>query len=107
MPVVAFWTRKVGTAIGHLEALPQVASLPVMVEPDGRVATSLVVEPGRTLAPGEEYTAPRSFLAVFAGDFYEPLRLYSLVRQREGWPIPRPSDAAYEPAGAAGATSST
>jgi len=98
VPVVAFWTRSVGTAIGHLEALPQVASLPVAVEPDGRVATSLVVEPGRTLAPGEEYTAPRSFLAVFAGDFYEPLRLYSLVRQREGWPIPSPSDAAYEPA---------
>jgi alpha-galactosidase len=98
VPVVAFWTRSVGTAIGHLEALPQVASLPVAVEPDGRVGTSLVVEPRRTLAPGEAYTAPRSFLAVFAGDFYEPLRLYSLARQREGWPIPQPSDAAYEPA---------
>ncbi len=98
VPVVAFWTRAVGTAIGHLEALPQVASLPVAVEEGGRVATSLVVEPHRRLAPGEEYEAPRSFLAVFAGDFYEPLRLYSLARQREGWPIPRPSDAAYEPA---------
>ena len=98
VPVVAFWTRSVGTAIGHLEALPQVASLPVAVEADGRVATSLVVEPHRLLAPGETYEAPRSFLAVFAGDFYEPLRLYSLARQREGWPIPRPSDAAFEPA---------
>jgi alpha-galactosidase len=98
VPVVAFWTRSVGMAIGHLEALPQVASLPVAVEPDGPVATSLVVEPRRRLGPGETYTAPRSFLAVFRGDFYEPLRLYSLVRQKEGWPIPRPSDAAYEPA---------
>ena len=98
VPVVAFWTASVGAAIGHLEPLPQVASLPVTVEADGRVAISLVVEPLRTLAPGEAYTAPRSFLAVFAGDFYEPLRLYSLARQREGWPIPRPSDAAYEPA---------
>ncbi|HSD66056.1 MAG TPA: alpha-galactosidase, partial [Vicinamibacteria bacterium] len=98
VPLVAFWTPKVGTAIGHLEAIPQPASLPVAVEPDGRVATSLVVEPRRRLAPGETYRAPRSFLAVFAGDFYEPLRLYSLVRQREGWPIPRPSNAAYEPA---------
>jgi alpha-galactosidase len=98
VPVVAFWTRSVGMAIGHLEPLPQVASLPVAVEPDGPVATSLVVEPRRRLAPGEEYTAPRSFLAVFRGDFYEPLRLYSRIRQREGWPIPQPSDAAYEPA---------
>jgi alpha-galactosidase len=98
VPVVAFWTASVGAAIGHLEPLPQVASLPVTVEADGRVVISLVVEPLRTLAPGEAYTAPRSFLAVFAGDFYEPLRLYSQARQREGWPIPRPSEAAYEPA---------
>jgi alpha-galactosidase len=98
VPVVAFWTAAVGTAIGHLEVLPQVASLPVSVGPDGRVAVSLVVEPGRTLAPGDTYTAPRSFLAVFAGDFYEPLRLYSVVRQREGWPIAPPTSAAYEPA---------
>jgi len=98
VPVVAFWTAAVGTAIGHLEAVPEPASLPVAVGPDGRVAISLVTEAGRTLAPGESYTAPRSFLAVFAGDFYEPLRLYSLARQREGWPIPRPSNAAYEPA---------
>ena len=98
VPVVAFWTATVGAAVGHLEAFPVVASLPVAVEKDGRIATSLVVEPRRTLAPGEAYTAPRSFLAVFSGDFYEPLRLYSLARQREGWPIPRPSDAAYEPA---------
>ncbi len=98
VPVVAFWTATVGTAIGHLEALPEPASLPVAVEPDGRVAISLVTQAERTLAPGEAYTAPRSFLAVFAGDFYEPLRLYSLARQREGWPIARPSAAAYEPA---------
>jgi alpha-galactosidase len=98
VPVVAFWTATVGTAIGHLEPVPEPASLPVTVEPDGRVAISLVAEAGRALAPGEAYTAPRSFLAVFAGDFYEPLRLYSLARQREGWPIPRPSNAAYEPA---------
>jgi alpha-galactosidase len=98
VPVVAFWTAAVGTAIGHLEALPQVASLPVSVGADGKVSISLVVEPRRTLGPGETYTAPRSFLAVFAGDFYEPLRLYSLARQREGWPIATPSSAAYEPA---------
>jgi alpha-galactosidase len=98
VPVVAFWTAAVGTAIGHLEPLPQVGSLPVSVGTDARVSVSLMVEPRRTLAPGETYTAPRSFLAVFAGDFYEPLRFYSLARQREGWPIARPSSAAYEPA---------
>jgi alpha-galactosidase len=98
IPVVAFWTAKVGVAIGHLEPLPQAASLPVTVEPDGRVSASLVVAPHRRLSPGEEHVAPRGFLSVFAGDFYEPLRTYSVSRQREGWPIPRPTDADFEPA---------
>jgi alpha-galactosidase len=74
VPVVAFWTAAVGAAVGHLEPEPLVASLPVEVEADGRVAISLVVEPRRTLQPGEEYRAPRSFLAVHSGDFYAPLR---------------------------------
>lgn len=98
VPVVAFWTATVGEAIGHLEPLPVAASLPVQVDSDGRIAASLVVEPRHTLKRGEEYQAPRSFLAVFAGDFYEPLRQYSLARQREGWPIPEPSEEAYKPA---------
>ena len=98
VPLVAFWTASVGEAIGHIESVPLVASLPVEVGRDGRVAASVVVEPRRTLRPGEEYASPRSFLAVYAGDFYEPLRLYSLARQREGWPIPRPSDEAYKTA---------
>ncbi len=98
VPAVAFWTASVGTAIGHLEPLPVVASLPVAVEADGRIAASLVVEPRQRLRPGERYVAPRGFLAVFRGDFFSPLRTYSEARQREGWAIPRPSAQAYEPA---------
>ncbi len=98
VPVVAFWTARVGEAIGHLDARPLAASLPVAVEPDGRVAVSLVVEPRRTLMSGESFEAPRSFLAVYAGDYYAPLRAYAEARQREGWPIPRPSEEAYKPA---------
>ncbi|HUL78971.1 MAG TPA: hypothetical protein VL691_17020, partial [Vicinamibacteria bacterium] len=37
VPVVAFWTATVGAAVGHLEAFPVVASLPVAVEKDGRI----------------------------------------------------------------------
>jgi len=35
IPVVAFWTDKVGEAIGHLETIPWVLSLPVEVGPGG------------------------------------------------------------------------
>ena len=37
VPVVAFWTKTVGEAIGHLETLPLVLSIPVQTAPDGRV----------------------------------------------------------------------
>lgn len=35
VPVVAFWTRSVGEAIGHAETLPLVLSIPAQVAPDG------------------------------------------------------------------------
>jgi alpha-galactosidase len=95
IPVVAFWTATVGLAIGHLETLPLVLSLPVKTEPDGRVDASLSLEPQTTLKPGEIFSTPRSFVAVYSGDYYEPLRLYSTALQREGWTLPKPSDEAY------------
>ncbi len=47
------------------------------------------------LKPGESYSTPRSFVSVYAGDFYEPLHTWSSVLQREGWEISKPSGEAY------------
>ncbi|MGE5204200.1 MAG: glycoside hydrolase family 36 protein [Chlamydiota bacterium] len=95
IPVVAFWTRSVGEAIGHVETLPLVLSLPVKVADDGRINTDLQLEPEVTLQPGDTYSTPRSFVAVYHGDYYEPLRLYSTALEREGWNLPKPSSEAY------------
>lgn len=95
IPVVAFWTASVGEAIGHVETLPLALSLPVRVEADGRVNASIVLPANQTLKTGETYSTPRSFLAVYSGDFYEPLRLWSSVLQKEGWNLPKPSNEAY------------
>jgi len=95
IPVVAFWTASVGEAIGHVETLPLSLSLPVQVGRDGRVGTAVSIPADTTLKPGESYSTPRSFVAVYYGDFYEPLRLWSSVLQREGWEIPKPSSEAY------------
>jgi alpha-galactosidase len=96
IPVVAFWTKAVGEAIGHLEKLPQVLSVPAKVEPDDRVNASLQLRPSALLQAGESYSAPISFVAVFQGDFYAPLRLYSLALQAEGWKLPTPTRADYQ-----------
>jgi alpha-galactosidase len=90
------WTATVGEAIGHLEPSPLVLSIPVKVEKSGRVLASLDLDSGAALRPGESFTTPWSFVAVFHGDFYEPLRMYSQALARQGWKIPSPTDADYE-----------
>ncbi len=95
IPVVAFWTASVGEAIGHVETLPWTLSIPVKVEADGRVNASVAIPANTVLKPGESYSTPRSFLAVYSGDFYEPLRMWSRLLQKEGWEIPKPSNEAY------------
>jgi alpha-galactosidase len=95
IPVVAFWAASVGEAIGHVETLPLSLSLPVKVQADGRVNAALEVPASATLKSGETYSTPRSFVAVYSGDFYEPLRLWSSVLQKEGWEITKPSSEAY------------
>jgi alpha-galactosidase len=95
IPVVAFWTGSVGEAIGHVETFPITVSLPVRVEKDGRVAASVTIPSTVTLKPGESYATPRTFLAVYAGDYYGPLRTWSSILTKEGWTLPKPSNEAY------------
>ena len=95
IPVVAFWTASVGEAIGHVETLPLTLSMPVAVGADQDVSAYLEIPAKTALKPGETYSTPRSFLAVYSGDFYEPLHLWSRVLEREGWELPKPSAEAY------------
>jgi len=95
IPVVAFWTRQVGEAVGHVETIPISAAIPAKVARDGRVDAEVDYAANITLKPGETYSTPRSFVSVYAGDFYEPLRIWSSVLQKEGWELPKPSSEAY------------
>jgi len=90
IPVVAFWTRSVGEAIGHVETLPISLSIPVSTQPDGHVRASVQLSPKTILKPGEVYSTPRAFVAVYSGDFYEPLSVWSKIVDREG--LSRPSN---------------
>jgi alpha-galactosidase len=95
IPVVAFWTRQVGEAVGHVETIPISAAIPAKVSSDGHVNAEVDYAANVTLKPGETYSTPRSFVSVFAGDYYEPLRIWSSVLQKEGWELPKPSSEAY------------
>ena len=95
IPVVAFWTRSVGEAIGHIETLPLVLSIPVKTTEDGRVSAGLRMSESVVLKPGDIYSTPRTFLAVYAGDFYEPLSTWSNAVEREGLAKPANNDENY------------
>ncbi len=91
IPVNAFWTQDVGLAIGHIETVPLVLDMPVRVGKDLRVETAIELpNPGR-LKAGESFATPRTFVAIYAGDYYEPLRMYSQALQKEGWTLPKPN----------------
>ena len=91
VPVVAFWTKSVGLAIGHIETIPEVLSLPVDVSSDDRINTKVSISPDVTLDPGHSFATPRTFVAVYHGDFYEPLHLWSAALQKEGWQLAKPN----------------
>ncbi|MFZ0885659.1 MAG: alpha-galactosidase [Candidatus Acidiferrales bacterium] len=95
IPVVAFWTRTAGEAIGHVETLPLVLSIPVKTEADGHVDASVNLAPSDALKPGESYSTPETFISVYAGDYYEPLRIYSDVIDGEGLKKPTTNSEDY------------
>jgi alpha-galactosidase len=95
IPVVAFWSGNVGEAIGHIETLPLVVSVPVQTTKGGRVEASVSVPAKTVLKPGEVYSTPRTFLTVFSGDFYEPLKLWSEAIEKEGLSKPANNDENY------------
>jgi alpha-galactosidase len=95
IPVVAFWSHNVGEAIGHIETLPLVVSVPVNTTPEGRVDAGVSVPANTLLKPGEVYTTPRTFVSVYAGDFYEPLEMWSDAVEKEGAEKPANNDENY------------
>jgi alpha-galactosidase len=54
------------------------------------------IDAGATVQPGGVYTTPRTFLAVFSGDYYEPLSMWSAILQRQGWMPAKSPEGAYE-----------
>jgi alpha-galactosidase len=95
IPVVAFWTRTMGEAIGHIETLPLVISIPVNTTKDGRVNAAVNFPANTVLKPGQTYSTPRTFVAVYKGDYYEPLSMWSNAVEREGLARPTNNDENY------------
>jgi alpha-galactosidase len=95
IPVVAFWSRNVGEAIGHIETIPLALSVPVETTHGGQVRASVRIPAKVVLKPGDVFSTPRTFLSVYSGDFYEPLKMWSDAIEKEGLTKPPNNDENY------------
>lgn len=95
VPIAAFWTRNMGLAVGHLETLPLALSIPTRTSTEERVEVEVEIPASVTLKPGESFSAPRTFVTVYHGDYYEPLRTWSQAVEREGLPRPKNNEENY------------
>ncbi|MBB3282812.1 alpha-galactosidase [Mitsuaria sp. BK037] len=94
-PLVDVWRRDLGVAIGHLDTLPRLVSLPVKAVGE-QVDIAMRGDEPRTLAPGETLALPLAFIAVHEGDCFVPLDRYRRLMNAQGLAAPEPPRSAHE-----------
>jgi len=93
-PVAAVWQRDGGLAVGHLETVPKLVSLPVSAQPGGtRVGIS--GDEAVLLAPGQSLTLPTIFVMAHEGDYFRPLDAYRRLMAERGLAAPRIPESSY------------
>ncbi len=95
-PIVDVWRRDCGLGVGHLEARPRLVSLPVEHSARG-VKLGMAGRLERSLAPGEQFDTPETFVAVHSGDYFATLDAYRRIMADRGIRPAPPPEAAYEP----------
>jgi alpha-galactosidase len=95
-PVTVVWRRDVGLAVGHLETVPRLVSLPVASQPGG-TRIGMTGDETMLLAPGAMLTLPTSFVMAHAGDHFRPLDAYRRLMAERGIAAPAIPASSYAP----------
>jgi alpha-galactosidase len=95
-PVVDVWRRDCGLAVGHVETVPKLVTLPLTVTKAGaRIAVEC--NQAVSLAPGESFSTFETFVTVHRGDFFATLDAYRRLLAERGMPQSKVPTSAYEP----------
>jgi len=92
-PLAVVWRRDGGLAIGHVDTVPHLVSLPVASQPGG-TRIGMQGEAAVFLPPGGTLALPLTFLMVHAGDHFRPLTAYRRLMAERGLhaaPVPQSS----------------
>ncbi|MCJ7815919.1 MAG: alpha-galactosidase, partial [Xanthomonadales bacterium] len=97
-PVSDIWRPDLGVAIGHLETVPKLISLPVrFATPEQGATESVAYDYAYNLEPGQTLATFETFVYVHKGDYYASLKNYRKVMARKGLKIEDAPDSSYEP----------
>jgi alpha-galactosidase len=97
IPVSDVWRKDIGLAVGHVEMVPKLISLPVEMD-DSRGAYLWVSKKDKhKLEKGEKITTDQTFVMVHKGDCFESLSMYRDLMIKKGITFDPPQETAYEP----------
>ena len=96
-PIVDVWRRDAGLAVGHVETVPRLVSLPVKAARDGGVDIALACAHEASLEPGGSMSTLATFVAVHRGDYFATLDTYRRFMAVRGIAAPQPPAESYEP----------
>ena len=96
-PVADIWRRDGGVAVGHLELVPKLVSLPVAMPGTSTAELSVAYACDRTLAPGESLDTFKTFVTVHKGDYFAALREYRRMMIGQGVKFTEAPPDAFEP----------
>lgn len=95
-PVAVAWRPDAGIAVGHVDTVPRLISLPVSSQPGG-TRLGLSSDRPTTLAPGATLTLPSAMIMVHRGDHFGPLDTYRRMMAERGLAAPKVPQASYAP----------
>jgi alpha-galactosidase len=96
-PVSDVWSREAGLAVGHLELVPKLVSLPVNMAAANQATVGVHYEKKQTLKPGETLRTFRTFVTAHHGDYFSPLGAYRGLMEKGGIKLPQSPADAFEP----------
>jgi len=97
-PVSDVWRKDAGLAVGHLEKVPKLVSLPVKLDSLTHQAEVAVEYKKKTvLAPGDSLRTFTTFVAVHRGDYFHMLVQFSKFMKKQGISAPDFPETAYQP----------
>jgi len=99
IPVTDIWRRDQGMAVGHIELIPKLVSLPVEIdeyETSASVGVEFAYEKPFLLQPGDTLETLETFVSVHSGDYYNALEQYGKILRAKGLQFAEPEPAAYE-----------